>query len=71
MEGANEVIFEGKTGVLLKESSPEEFKKGFEKLIENKKLQKKLEKNAQKYIKMNFYWDKKIATYLKLFEEIK
>jgi len=30
-EGANEVIFNNKTGILLKESSPKEFRKGFEK----------------------------------------
>ncbi len=64
-EGADEVIFNNKTGLLLKEYSPEEFKRGFEILLNNKKLQTKLGKEAKEYIKENFTWDKKIEQYLK------
>jgi len=70
-EGANEVIFNNKTGVLLKNSSPEEFKKGFEILLKDEKLRKKLGENAKKYIKENFSWDKKIEQYVKLFNKMK
>ena len=70
-EGANEVIFNNKTGILLKESSPKEFRKGFEILLKDEKLRKKLEENAKKYVKENFSWDKKIEQYVKLFNKMK
>lgn len=70
-EGADEVIFNNKTGLLLKDSSPKEFEKGFKKLIKDKKLQKNLGKEAKLYLKKNFSWDKKIDEYMKLFREIK
>ncbi len=69
-EGADEVIFNNKTGLLLRESSPKEFEKVFQKLIKDKKLQTKLGKEAKKYLKENFKWDEKIEEYLKLFGEI-
>jgi len=68
-EGANEVIFNKKTGILLKKSSPKEFEIGIKILIKDKKLQKKLGKNAKKFANKNFVWKDKIKQYVELFKK--
>ncbi|EHP84182.1 glycosyltransferase family 4 protein [Methanotorris formicicus] len=70
-EGANEVVFNGYSGVLLEDNSPEEIKRGIIKLIENKELIRIYGKNAENFIKENFNWEKSVEEYKKIFESIK
>ncbi len=69
-EGADEVITDGKTGVLLKGNSPREIKEGILKLINNKKLREKYGRNAQKFIEKNFNWRNSVNKYKEVFEEV-
>jgi glycosyltransferase involved in cell wall biosynthesis len=69
-EGADEVIIDGYNGILLKDNSPEEIKRGVIKFIENREIAKVYGENAKKFIKENFDWKKSVEEYKKIFERI-
>ena len=69
-EGADEVIIDGYNGILLKDNSPEEIKRGIIKFIENREIAKVYGENAKKFIKENFDWKKSVEEYKKIFERI-
>lgn len=64
-EGADEVL-NYKSAILINSSNPKLFQKSFQILINNKKTQKRLSNNANKFVKDNFNWDNKIEQYLKV-----
>jgi len=59
-EGANEVIMDNETGVLLKNNSSQEIKRVLVSIIENGELRRKLSKNAKEFVKDNFNWKEKV-----------
>lgn len=69
-EGADEVVIDGYNGILLKDNSPEEIKRGIIKLIENNNLRKIYGENAKNFIKENFNWKKSVKEYKKIFERL-
>ena len=69
-EGANEIIFDKKTGILLKNNSQKEIKDAMEILLEDSTLRKKYSTNAKKYVRANFSWEKVIKKYDKLSQEV-
>ena len=69
-EGADEVIIDGYNGILLKDNSPEEIKRGIIKFIENREMAKVYGENAKKFIKENFDWKKSVEEYKKIFERL-
>lgn len=69
-EGGDEVIIDGNTGILLKDNSPEQIKKGIIKLIKNNDLIEIYGKNAKKFIKDNFDWRSSVEKYKKIFNEL-
>jgi glycosyltransferase involved in cell wall biosynthesis len=69
-EGAKEVIINKKTGILLKNNSPEEIKKALIYLLKNEKLRKKLAENAKKFVEKNFNWKDKIQERIRIFKEV-
>jgi len=69
-EGANEVIINKKTGILLKNNSAEEIKNGIMLLIQNKNLRNFLGKNAKNFIEENFSWEKSVKKYKKIIEKL-
>jgi glycosyltransferase involved in cell wall biosynthesis len=69
-EGAKEVIINDKNGVLLKNNSVSELKRGMEIVIKNQKLREKYSKESKKYIEENFNWDRVVDKYEKIFEEV-
>ncbi|CAB3290132.1 Glycosyl transferase group 1 [Methanocaldococcus lauensis] len=68
-EGGSEVIIDGYNGILLKDNSSEQIKDGIIKLIKNKELIEIYGKNAKKFIKDNFNWEKSVEEYKKIFEK--
>ncbi|MFP4401633.1 MAG: glycosyltransferase family 4 protein [Candidatus Nanoarchaeia archaeon] len=64
-EGARDVVFNNKTGLLLKDNSVYNIKRGIEKMIQDSSLRKKLTKNAHEYIRDNFSWKRVIDKYEK------
>ncbi len=69
-EGADEVIIDGYNGILLKDNSPEEIKRGILKFIKNMEMAKVYGENAKKFIKENFNWEKSVNEYKEVFEEL-
>ena len=64
-EGAAEVL-DKNSSITINKSDFKLFKKSFEILIKNKKLQKKLASNAKSYVKDSFSWNKKVEQYIKV-----
>ena len=62
-EGANEVVFDKDTGILLKDNSVEEIRRGIITLVKDDKLRTKLSQNAHEYIKKNFAWKRVVEKY--------
>ncbi|NPA62929.1 MAG: glycosyltransferase family 4 protein [Methanococci archaeon] len=69
-EGADEVVIDGYNGILLKDNSPEEIKRGIIEFVKNKELIKIYGENAKKFIKENFNWEKSVEEYKKIFERL-
>lgn len=65
-EGANEVVNNGKTGILVKESSEDAIKQGIEQVLLEKDKWPTYRENAHKFIGDNFIWNKAIERYLKI-----
>lgn len=63
-EGANEIIFDNDTGLLLNGNSVEKLKTGMLKLIEDEDLRKRLGVSARYHIEKNFSWDKVVEKYM-------
>jgi glycosyltransferase involved in cell wall biosynthesis len=69
-EGADEVVVDKKHGVLLKDNSVEELRKGMEELISNGKLRREYARGAKKAIVENFSWERVIGEYKSVFDEV-
>ena len=64
-EGANEVVFDKNTGILLKNNSIQDIKRGIITLVEDEKLRARLSENAHEYVKKHFAWRKVVEKYHK------
>ncbi|ABO34823.1 glycosyl transferase, group 1 [Methanococcus maripaludis C5] len=69
-EGADEVIFEDNTGILLPNNNEEEIKNGICKLYSNKQLINKYGTAAKLFLKENFTWDSSIKQYIKILDRL-
>ncbi|MFW6009053.1 MAG: glycosyltransferase family 4 protein [Nanoarchaeota archaeon] len=69
-EGAKEVVFNGNTGLLLKNNSVEELRRGILKLIIDEHLREELSLNSKKYIEKNFSWNEVVKSYERVFDEV-
>lgn len=69
-EGANEVIINKNTGILLEDNSKEKIKEAMEILLENNNLRKEYSNNAKKYVKKKFSWQNNIKAYQEVFYEV-
>lgn len=69
-EGAKEVIFHEKTGLLTKTPNPKFIARYLERLIQDTRLRYQLGNAANKYITEHFSWDRAAEQYLEVFETI-
>lgn len=69
-EGGDEVIFNGNTGILLNNNSPENIKNGIIELVNNNDSIEIYGKNAKKFIKDNFNWQISVEKYKKIFNKL-
>ncbi|MCA9496005.1 MAG: glycosyltransferase family 4 protein [Nanoarchaeota archaeon] len=69
-EGANEVVFDKKTGLLLEDNSVQNLKYGIIEMIENNSLKNSCSKAGKEYIKKEYDWEKVVEAYEKVFREI-
>lgn len=69
-EGANEVIINEKTGILLEDNSKEKIKIAMTQILDNMALRKKYSLNAKKYVRKNFSWENNVKKYAEIFEEV-
>ncbi|WP_456472561.1 glycosyltransferase family 4 protein [Methanocaldococcus sp.] len=68
-EGAKEVI-NGKTGLLLKDNSPEQIKEGIIFMVNNKDMWENFGRESKKLIYKNFNWENNIKKYIAIFREL-
>ncbi len=64
-----EVVNDKKTGIIVKETSPEAFAEGIIKLLTNDKLRKRLSKNCPKWVKQ-FNWEKCTKEHIEAYEKL-
>ncbi|OAQ21124.1 glycosyltransferase family 4 protein [Thermosulfurimonas dismutans] len=69
-EGAAEVIRDGVNGILLKDNSPEDIKKGLLALIKEPEKRSHLGKEARRLIYQKFRWENAIELYRREFERL-
>jgi len=69
-EGGIDVVISGKTGILLKDTSPETLRKAMEGLLEDRDYGKRLGLSAREFIRENFGWERVIDKYEKVFMEL-
>ncbi len=61
IRGTDEVVKDGKTGLMVTPNNDDELKEKLALLLKNKKLRKRLAKNAYKNVKQKFTWDKNLS----------
>ena len=64
--GISEMIYDGKTGLLVEEGNSEEWVKKIKYLLENKKDATELGKNARNLILEKFNWDKLAKSFIEI-----
>ncbi len=67
---ARNIIQNGKTGILVKPKDSKELARAILKLVQDKKLRKKLGKNAYKTVKEQYDLAKEVNEYIKIYKEI-
>jgi glycosyltransferase involved in cell wall biosynthesis len=69
-EGGGDVVFDDDNGLKVKDNSVEAVRDAIIRLAEDNGLREKLGKNAAKYVRENFKWEKVIDRYEQVFEEL-
>ena len=69
-EGGDEVIVNKKTGILLKDNSPEEICRGIMEFINDRELRVHCGREAKKFVEENFNWKVSVERYKKILREL-
>ena len=69
-EGGDEVVIDRKTGILLRDNSPEEICRGIIEFISDKELMAQCGREARKFIEKNFNWRVSVEKYKRIIREL-
>ncbi|AXI24949.1 glycosyltransferase [Methanofervidicoccus sp. A16] len=69
-EGGDEVVVDRKTGILLKDNSPEEICRGVMEFIESRELMVQCGRNARRFIEENFNWKVSVERYKEILRDL-
>lgn len=69
-EGADEVVMDGKNGLIIPKSSPKAIRKAIERLVLDKYEREDISGKAMPAIRETFGWKRSIAEYLEIFKKI-